>query len=131
MENINLLKRILLNKDDWYWCFAMKHEYREHCQTKRGDDYIVVSCLPEGTPKGLKKNEILLTHLEALQTATVPVLYLCKSYPPFQIGQTMYNIWDGFPIKINSIHEFIRKGIELESTDIFDYNSLYKKISEQ
>ena len=76
--------------------------------------------------RGLKKEEILLTDLEALRSSEPSNISLSDSYAPFQLGISMYNFTQGYPLTID-VRQFLIDALALQSKNIYDYQSLIKQ----
>lgn len=123
MENIDFLKEILMSESE-YWIVAMKRGALDLGEFKRIDDEILFISIPVNIRRGLKYEEITLMELEKLKDSNCNQnIYLTNDYPPFQIGQTFYEIYKGYPVK-KDIKQFVIKALAIKSTDICDYKEL-------
>jgi hypothetical protein len=76
--------------------------------------------------RGLKKDEILLTDLEALRSSEPSNISLSNSYAPFQLGISMCNFTQGYPVT-HDVRQFLIDALALQSNDIYDYQPLIKQ----
>lgn len=122
----------VMTSHDGYWVVSKKKEGREYGDWVRKNDTIVFIAIPEKWKRGLKPNEILLIDVENYQREFIDCnIYLNEAYPPFQQGQSLSDVTDGFPVKTElGINEFIAQAIQLESDNLFDYKKLMDRILE-
>lgn len=114
MRNIEFLTEILTTRHD-YW-IASRKEYNKSCSV-----WMIV--IPNNIRRELKKEEILLTDLEALQKLYVMNICISEPYAPFQYGISMYNFYRGYPV-IKDVKDTLKKALELGSKDIFQYKEM-------
>ena len=98
MDNLHFLTEILMS-DAEYWVALKVDEWSD---------------------------EILLTDLEVLRSSEPSNISLSHSYSPFQLGLSMYNFTQGYPIKTD-VRQFLIDALALQSNDIYDYQSLIKQ----
>lgn len=122
MNNLDFLKEILMSKHE-YWVVAKKNESRTLARTITGEDYIILTCIPYSIRRGLTYEEITLKDLEDLQRVEMQNIYLNTDYPPFQTGQSFYEVYKGFPIT-SDVQKFLIKSLSLESNRLWDYKEL-------
>ena len=121
MDNLRFLTEILMS-DAEYWV-ALKVD--EWSSGKHDKSVWLISINPK-IRRGLKKDEILLTDLEALRSSEPSNISLSNSYAPFQLGISMYNFTQGYPITTD-VRQFLIDALALQSQDIYDYQSLIKQ----
>ena len=123
MKNIDFLTKILMSKDE-YWIVAKANS---GCHGETFNDSILLIVIPYNVKRGLLRDDIKLIDLENLQNTKIEGnIFLNETYPPFQSGQTFYNIYDGFSIKRYS-HDILINAVKLGSSDIWDYKKLIKE----
>jgi hypothetical protein len=125
MDNLNFLKQIITEEHEYY-VVAKKNEYLHFGELDRQKDSIalIVILYSESFRRGVKPDEILLNEIENLRNVSdVPNIYINENYAPFQQGFSLYNVYNGFPIKGN-IKEFLIKALALQSDSIYDYKEL-------
>jgi len=121
MDNLHFLTEILMS-DAEYWV-ALKVD--EWSSGKHDKSVWLISINPK-IRRGLKKDEILLTDLEALRSSEPSNISLSHSYAPFQLGLSMYDFTQGYPIKTD-VRQFLIDALALQSKDIYEYQSLIKQ----
>lgn len=128
MNNYEFYSQIL-QEDAEYWVVAKEVNSRQFFETKREKDDILFISLPHEITTGQKLEDIKYTDLEKIKHMDIPCnVFLSNNYSPFQVGQTFYNIYRGFPVK-NKIKEFFLEAQKLNSPDLWDYEKLYKEIN--
>lgn len=130
MNNINFLSKIL-STDHEYWIVAKKNEYNTIARQGRDKDTIIYLTIPKNIERNIKYDEIKLVDLERLQKANMDCnIFLNESYPPFQIGQSFYDIFDGYPVERNQ-KQLLIKALELESDNLWDYKKLIDEVCKE
>ena len=120
MENINFLKQILMSRSE-YWVVAKKCEATNRGEYVRLTDDILFISIPQNIRRGLKYEDVTLKDLDTLVNSSCDQnIYLTGKYPPFQLNQTFYHFYKGYPIK-RDIKQFIIAALSSKSTDILDY----------
>ncbi len=129
MTNYDLYSQIL-ESDAEYWCVAKEVSNRSNFRDERESDEILFISLPHEIKTGQPKNEIKFTEVEAIRHMNINYsVHLSGTYTPFQVGQTFYSIYNGFPVKSN-IREFFEEAMKLKSKSLWDYEQLYKSLNE-
>lgn len=128
MDNIRFLKEVLMSEEE-YWIVARKNYASQYGEMKQTSDDVLIITIPYEIRRGLAPENILLSDAEKLQSIELPNIFVSNEYPPFQRGITMYNIYNGYPIKDN-IKEFMMKALALGSKDLYDYAELLKSQQE-
>ena len=121
MDNIRFLTEILMS-DEEYWC-AMKQDEWAGGKIERSVWFISVT----GFNRSMKRDDIKLCDLENLRSLNVDNIPLSQNYPPFQIGISMYNFIQGFPVKGKDARKFVIDAMSLDSKDIHAYKELLPK----
>lgn len=122
MRNLDFLVELLVS-DYEYWVVSKRNESPKSDHFK---DSIMLIVIPLNIDRGLKRDEIKLSDLERLLHATIHGnIFLNEDYPPFQYGQSFYNIHMGFPVT-SEIYQFMIDALALKSDDIFEYKKLIK-----
>jgi hypothetical protein len=121
----------MLQANETYWCVAKMNLVNRLGRNERLDDQIALIAIPYGTNMGIPANDVTFRQIEDLGRAKVDNVFLSEDYPPFQIGITMYDVYDGFPIEGKYAKEFLKQALTLKTTQgIYGYKELYKTISE-
>ena len=129
MSNYNFYSQIL-ESDAEYWCVAKEVTSRQFFEDKRESDEILFISLPSEIKTGQTKDEIKFVDVDAIKSMHITCsVHLSGIYTPFQVGQTFYSIYKGFPVKTN-IREFFEEAMKLKSKDLWNYEKLYKEINE-
>ena len=123
--NISILEKILKSEQE-YWVLR-KNNDRHGINRQSFKPSIIMCVIPPEIKQGLKRDDIKLTDLEKLQSSYFSNIFLNEDYPPFQIGQSFYNITDCYPIPSKQ-KEFLVKALSLESDDIMDYKKLIDEV---
>ena len=127
MDNINFLSKILSTKHE-YWVVAKKNEYNTIARKGRDNDSIMLITIPTNIKRGVEYNDIKLIDLEKLQKVNIDCnIFLNESYPPFQVNQSLYNIFDGHPIESKQ-RLYLIKALDLDSNDLWDYKKLIDEV---
>ncbi len=127
MDNINFLSKILSTKHE-YWIVAKKNEYNTISRKSRDKDSIIFISVPINIKIGVEYNDIKLVDLEKLQKANIDCnIFLNDNYPPFQMNQNLYNIFDGHPIESKQ-KLCLMKALELDSDNLWDYKKLIDEV---
>lgn len=121
MDNIRFLTEILMSTEE-YWV-ALKEDGFSNGKSDRS--VWLISVNPR-LKRGLKREEILLTDLEALRSSEPSNISLSEKYAPFQIGISMYNFTQGYPVTGN-VRQFLIDALALQSKEIYDYKPLIKE----
>lgn len=122
MDNIRFLTEVLTT--EWeYWLVAKRDE---HHNGQRYKDQIFLTLIPFTVRRGLNRKQILLTDLENLRSVDLPNIFFNMDYPPFQSGQSLWNVINGFHIdtKHVDVNKLIVDCLNIESDDIFKYKEL-------
>lgn len=120
----------ILACDAEYWCVAKETNSRAYFETKREKDEILFISLPHQIQTGQKEEDIKFTEVEAIKHMTIDCsVHLSGTYAPFQVGQTFYSVYKGFPV-IKNIRQFFDEANKLKSSDLWDYEKLYKEIND-
>lgn len=128
MDNISFLTEILTS-DHEYWVVAKQCMASVYGRYERQKDQILFICIPQQIDRGIKRDEIKLTQLENLRSIeVVGNLFLSDDYTPFQVGQTFYSIYKGYPIPTGYVNAFVKRALELKSTEIWDYKKIIDEI---
>lgn len=123
--NVDLMKQILMANTD-YWVFARRVTHSDGKQ--HGPDEIFMASIPQSINKNTKYEDITLKQVEDLNIIRLDCnVFINVNYPPFQVGISFYEVWKGIPIKSHG-KEFLRKALELQSDDIYDYECLAKRV---
>lgn len=124
MENIDFLKKILTSGCE-YWIAARRESVNMYGRLERSSDSIWFIAIPieENIYLSKTEDEILVKDIERLRSLYVHNIAISKDYPPFQHGISLYNFYDGYPVKENH-KEILKKALELGSNDIYDYRKL-------
>ena len=123
--NISILEKILTS-DQEYW--ILRKDNDSHGINAQSFKPSVIMCvIPQEIKQGLKREDIKLTDLEKLQSSYFSNIFLNEDYPPFQSGQSFYNITDAYPIPSKQ-KEFLIKALDLKSDDIWDYKNLIDEV---
>jgi len=126
---INFLKKVLMSNAD-YWVVAKRNSYRNFAKWKQGEDSIMLVSFP-GIEVNLKYEEITLKHIEDLYKAKLDFnIFLNEDYPPFQFGQSLYDVYDGFPLENTPVKKFLIAALQLGSNLLYEYEDLRKQISQ-
>lgn len=122
MDNLNFLKKLITTDND-YWIVAMKNE---DGRGERYKDSIMFISLPYGRKIYSNEKEILLSDIEELRRSCVNNIFLNESYPPFQIGQDLYNVYIGFPVEFDGrdAKQVLIEALNVNSTSIADYREI-------
>ncbi len=130
MENIDFLAKVLRD-NSYYWLVAKKNIARVCLEDKRVDDNILLICIDHEFAAPKEEREITLSLLKSLQKSEPPNIFLCNSYSPFQMGVSMYNVYDGEPIPNDLVNAFLIASLELDSKNIWEYKKLLKSLQEK
>lgn len=131
MDNIDFLTKILVNGENEYWVVAKKDYVNQYGSIKRLPDQIIMLCIPHNIQRGLSREEIKLVDLERLKNVSIDCnVFLNTEYSPFQLGQTFYEIYNGFPITCKP-KDFLIEALALKSDNIYDYQDLIVKLNSQ
>ena len=129
MDNIDFLQKILMSEAE-YWIVAKADEYY-HGKGARNPDDIIFIAIPRGTRRGLKYEDILLQDIEKLKSAPIDTnVFLNSDYAPFQIGQTLYSVYQGFPIE-TSIRRVFEQVLSVKYDSLYKYQELYDLIADE
>ena len=129
MSNYEFYSQIL-ESDAEYWCVAKETSHREGFETKQGKDEILFISLPSKIKTGQKREDIKFTEVDDIKFMNIECgIHLSGEYTPFQIGQTFYSVYKGFPVK-EKIRTFFEEAMKLKSNDLWDYEKLYKSLTE-
>jgi hypothetical protein len=117
-----------------YWIVAKMDYINRYGSTERCDDQIIFISIPQGIRRGLKREEIFLTDLEKLGGSYIDCnIYLNQDYPPFQRGQTLSDVYIGFPVEFvrEKTKQFMIDILTINSRSIYDYYELIKKLNSE
>lgn len=123
--HIDFLKQVLMSNAE-YWIVAKKDWVREYGGDRRLPDQIMFISIPQNIRRGLMPDEILLNDIEKLHRSEIVCnIFINSDYPPFQFGQTLSNVYMGYPVTSN-IKQFVIDALQLKSDSIYDYAELLK-----
>jgi len=108
----------ILQSNSEYWLIE-RVEYH-------GANSIIFCAIPHSVTLGIKKEDIKLSDLEALDRCQITNVFLNKDFPPFQLYQQLGDVRDAFPVTGN-IKEFLKKAIQIDSNNIYDYKELIEE----
>lgn len=127
MTNTDFLCKVLTT-DHEYWVVAKKNEIREYGDWKRIEDSIIFISIPYNIERNIHRDEIRLNQLEKLQNSSIHCnVFLNEPYAPFQVGQSFYNIINGYPIESNQ-KEFLSKALMLKKGSLLKYKEIYESL---
>jgi len=121
MDNIRFLTEILMSTEE-YWVAVKEDQWA----SGKSDRSVWLISINPRIRRGLKKDEILLTDLEALRSSEPSNISLSNSYAPFQLGISMYNFTQGYPVT-SDVRQFLIDALAIQSNDIYDYQALIKQ----
>ena len=124
---IDFLKKVLMNNSN-YWVVAKRNSFRTFFEWKQGEDSIMLVSFP-GIEVNLKYEEITLKHIEDLYKLRLDFnIFLNEDYPPFQFGQSLYDVYDGFSLENTPVKKFLIAALQLGSNTLYEYEKLKKEI---
>ena len=124
--NIDILEKILTNEQP-YW-LVKKENKSVGINSQVFKPSIMMIIIPQKIEQGLSRDEIKLTDLERLQRVYLDSnVFLNEDYSPFQLGQTLVNVVEVYPIKCNQ-KEFLKQALILKSDSILDYKKIIDKL---
>jgi len=130
-STIDMLKKILMSEEE-YWIVARKETAREYGHTVRLKDLILFIAIPHETPRNLKYEELTVAEVEKLDRAYIEQnIPINSSYPPFQRGITLYDVYEGYPIRGALARQMLIEALALHSDEIYDYKNLIEKLEAQ
>ena len=130
MDNISFLTEILTTEHE-YWVVAKECMASVMGRYERQKDQILFIAIPQKIERQIDRNEIKLTQLENLRNAEITGnMFLSHDYAPFQWGQTFHNIYKGYPIPNGKVTQFVKKAMDLKSTDLYEYKKIIDEINE-
>jgi len=124
--NVDILEKILTNKHQ-YWLIK-KENKSVGINTQNFKPSIIMVIIPQKIKQELKRNEIKLIDLERLERIYLDGnVFLNKDYAPFQIGQSLTDVVEVYPINCNQ-KEFLKQALILESDDMLEYKKIIDEL---
>lgn len=126
--NIDFLVKVLTSNQH-YWIVAKRNESNSLVGGGRRKDSIIYIAIDYKIPLDLKRESILLTDIERLERSDLICnVFINDSYPPFQVGQSFHEIYEGYPIEGVYAKDFLLEALKLNSDSIWDYKKLLESM---
>lgn len=127
MDNYEFYSKLLENDGD-YWCIAKETSYGSCARLEKGKNDILFISLPSTIKTGQKREELKFDDVAKIRYMNIDCsIHLSENYAPFQLGQTFYSAYAGFPIK-QYVREFLKEALKIQSNDLYDYEKLYQQV---
>jgi hypothetical protein len=122
MKHIDFLIKVLTSDRKHYWIGERRMDYGRGEQSSE----IVMFNIDEKFTLGKDRKDIKLTDLEEIGRHQVNNIFITTPYAPFQVGISLDEFYNGFPIESN-IHEFMINALNLKSKNLYDYQEMAKE----
>lgn len=116
--NVDLLAQILTTEHE-YWIF------QQSSKGSMGDVFteIFFGSIPPDIERFEKRGQITLAEIDKLSRAHIVNVFLSSPFAPFQNCVSLTDVVMGFPVTGDK-REFLKKAMEFQSKDIFEYKKL-------